>query len=130
VSFGGHYDNQFHFKGPFTSNLKNFPIGWDRVGKRMNVFVHIFTKDQPTDIRYTSNYAVCDGETSTKKKFAETLLSGLETQKAPQWGNPSQMSLYVLSFGQELTHKHLEKRKLCNSATAIGLIIQVPKYEI
>jgi hypothetical protein len=60
VPFWGH--NEKNFIDRFISSLKfrNSPLIRLEVVKRMNVYGHIFTKYQPTNIKYISNYAACD----------------------------------------------------------------------
>lgn len=86
--------------------------------KRMNVFGHNFTKDQPTNIRHISNYATWDREEYFLPKIL--LARGSNFQKKNPLLRISQPNQPSPSHGKELTDLHLEKRKLCYYANTTG----------
>jgi hypothetical protein len=109
-----------HFKS------QNFPLVWLGVEKRVNVFGHKLTKNQTSnmsDIKYVSNYGPATGNNAINEKFGNNCIEWFRSSKKLPSGE-SQPNEPIPSLGKELTHKHLEKRKLCYSATAIGVSIK------
>jgi hypothetical protein len=73
----------------------------------MYVFWHIFTKEQPVNIKYISYHAACNGRnTPLMKNLGGTVLKGSAAQKLPSPNREiTAPDEPIPSLGKELTHK-------------------------
>jgi hypothetical protein len=86
---------------------------WLGVGKCMNVFGHIFMKNQLTNIKYISNRVACDWEEILfAKNLRENVLEVQNLKKSPNGEVPAksaytdtQQRVYPLSFEKSQTEQ-------------------------